>query len=66
MSSHPVTFVVLPKIESSSPIEFGANVDADDTEEASDGAGDGWVRDAENSLSGLEHTEGGTAEAIAD
>ena len=49
-----------------SGIEFGADIDVDGIEEAGDGAGDGWVGDMENSLSGLEHTEeSAVEEAVA-
>ena len=46
-------------------IEFGAVADVNGTEDAVR-AGDNGMGDVENSLSGIEHTEGGTAEAIAD
>ena len=46
-------------------IEFGAVADVNGTEDAV-WAGEGGVEGVENSMSRLEHTEGGTAEAIAD
>ena len=49
-----------------SEIEFGADVDVDGMEEDDGRAGDSGVGDVENSLSGLENNDEGTAEAIAD
>ena len=47
-------------------IDFGADVDVDGSEEAMVGEEDGGVGDAESGLSGLEHTEDGAAEAVAE
>ena len=49
-----------------SEIEFGADVDVGGIEEDRLSAGDNGTGDVENSLSGLEHTEECTAEAVAD
>ena len=49
-----------------SEIEFGSAVDVGGIEDNCLSAEDNGMRDVENSLSGLEHTEGGTAEAVTD
>ena len=49
-----------------SEIEFGADVDVGGIEEDRLSAGDNGMGDVENSLSGLEHTEEGTAEVVTD
>ena len=46
-------------------IEFGENIDLDDFEEERTAREDGGVGDAENSLSGPEHTKEGAAEVVA-